>query len=245
MADRTEERTHVRAEDVLQVGTRVSWGAILAGATVAMAVHIVLSLLGAAFGFSFMDPHNADSQWRFLYGALYSLFACAVSFFIGGWVATQMAVGENRTEAIIHGAATWAVTAGLLLWLASVGVQAGLAAMVGMNYAADRANDRPADTRNFDSWAKRAFPDMTDEQIREAKERLDKGLSDPKNREDTRRTAATVAWWAVAGTLLSMVAAVMGALVGAGPEFRLWMSSGGSMFVGVGHPRRADERVSV
>src|SRR4051794_32377943 len=45
MADRTADRTPVRAEDVFQVGTRVSWAAILAGAAVALAVHVVLTLL--------------------------------------------------------------------------------------------------------------------------------------------------------------------------------------------------------
>jgi hypothetical protein len=229
---------------VLQVGTRVSWGAILAGATVAMAVHVVLSLLGAAFGFSLLDVNRTDAQTVSLIGALYSLFACAVSFFIGGWVATQTAVGENRTEAIIHGAATWAVSAGLLLWLASVGVQAGLAAMVGLNYAADRANDRTADARTFESLGQRAG--LTDAQIQEGRERLDHGLASPENREAARQAAATMAWWALGGTLLSMIAAVVGALVGAGPEFRLWMSSGGSLLVGVrANARRTEERVSV
>jgi hypothetical protein len=39
--------------------------------------------------------------------------------------------------------------------------------------------------------------------------------------EETQEAATHATWWTLAGTVLSMIAAVAGALVGAGPTFRL------------------------
>jgi hypothetical protein len=45
----------IRAEDVLPVRSRISWGAIFAGAMVALSLYFLLTMLGAALGLSVGD----------------------------------------------------------------------------------------------------------------------------------------------------------------------------------------------
>ena len=45
-----------RVEDVLPVRSRVSWQAVFAGAVIAVAMSVVLALLGTAVGVSLSDP---------------------------------------------------------------------------------------------------------------------------------------------------------------------------------------------
>ena len=54
-----------------------------------------------------------------------------VSLFIGGWVAAQMTVGENRQEAILYGVLTWGTVTIVSLGMVAMGVRAGYFAAVG------------------------------------------------------------------------------------------------------------------
>ena len=49
--------TAPRAEDVLSVGTRISWGAILAGTFVALALQFLFGILGSAVGVSISEQY--------------------------------------------------------------------------------------------------------------------------------------------------------------------------------------------
>ena len=51
----------IRTRDVLPVYSRVSWGALLAGLFVTLAVFVVLSALGVAIGISASDAAGRDS----------------------------------------------------------------------------------------------------------------------------------------------------------------------------------------
>lgn len=210
------DRETIRTEDVVSVGSRMSWGAVLAGAMVAVAVHVLLTLLGAAFGFTVMNANTTEAKTAAMIGAAWCLFSCCVAFFLGGWVASQMTVGENRTEAVIHAVVLWGVAAVALIWMASVGLRTGVVTMMGLESI---AADRGADTRSWAELGRRAG--LTQEQIEEGQRRLDRGLDDPANRETARQTARNVAWWAFAAVLVSMAAAIAGALTGAGPQLRL------------------------
>ena len=170
------------------VQTRISWGAILAGAAVAMAIYALLMALGVAVGMSVSDDVNTRTLGT---GAgVWGFISLLIALFAGGWVTTQVTTGESRTEAVLYGVVLWATTSVLLLWLTAYGVRAGMNAamaaqsMTGGNQAA-------------------ATTDMgqTPEERQAAIER-------------TREAGQAGSWWAFAGMLLSMVAAIGGALVG-------------------------------
>src|SRR4029077_20872387 len=64
--------------------------------------------------------------------AIWAVAATAIALFVGGWVTTRCAAGENKTEAVVHGIIMWGVVLAILLWLMAMGVRAGFNAMVGM-----------------------------------------------------------------------------------------------------------------
>ena len=170
------------------VRSRISWGAILAGAAVAMAIHALLMALGVAIGMSLSDDVNSRNLGT---GAgVWGFISLLIALFAGGWVTTQVTAGETRTEAILYGVVLWATTSVLLLWLTANGIRAGMEvasdarSMTGANYAATST-----DTGQTPEERQAAM-----EQARDA------------GREGS--------WWVFAGMLLSMVAAIGGALVG-------------------------------
>jgi hypothetical protein len=119
-----------RTEDFMPVGSRVSWGAIFAGGAMALAMFLVLTLLGGSIGLSIRDEINADT-----FGTSASIWAIAstiIALFVGGYITSQCTVGENRTESIVHGIIMWAVVFAFLIWMTVAGVRVGLNAMMGV-----------------------------------------------------------------------------------------------------------------
>lgn len=170
------------------VRTRISWGAIAAGAAVAMAIYTLLMSLGLAVGLSVTD---SDYSRSFGTGAgVWGFISLLISLFAGGWVTTKVTVGESRTEAILYGVVLWATTSVLLLWLAANGVRAGMDTAIAMQNASD--SNQISTTVEAERTPEERQAEM--KRVREA------------GREG--------AWWAFAGILMSMVASIGGALVG-------------------------------
>jgi hypothetical protein len=217
------ETATVGVEDVLPVRSRVSWGAIFAGAMVALALYFLLTLLGAAIGFSVsgrVRPETLSAGATFC-----AVWALMVSLFVGGYVTSQCSVGENKFESVLYGIILWGVLFGMLMWLMASGVHAGFNAIVGMTHASqaivgnegaksweDAARRAGVPQQKIDEWRKSGTD--TAEQARRATE-------DQTKQEAAAEAATRVTWWAFLGTLASMLAAVTGAYVGAGPRFRL------------------------
>lgn len=169
------------------VRTRISWGAILAGVAVAMAIYALLISLGVAVGMSVSGDVN--SRHLGTGAGLWGFITLLISLFAGGWVTTQVTVGESRGEAILYGVVLWATTSVLLLWLTANGVRAGMetaTAMQGMTSGQAAATTDTGETAD------------------ERRVAIDR----------VREAGKEGSWWAFAGILLSMVAAIGGAMVG-------------------------------
>jgi hypothetical protein len=214
----------IRAEDVVGVRTRISWGAIFAGATIALAVYLVLTLLGSAIGLSIRDNVRAENLGTG--AAIWAIVSTILALFLGGWVTSQCTVGENQSEAVVHGIIMWGTLFAMMLWLVASGVRSGFTAMVGManvtaNSAATLSNEgwevaarrAGVSQEQIDQW--RAQASNTARDARQA-------LQNPQNQEAAAETATKAAWWTLVGILLSMASAVAGALVGAGPTPRFF-----------------------
>jgi high-affinity Fe2+/Pb2+ permease len=52
----------IQASDVLPVRSRISWGAVLAGAFIALTAYIVLATLGAAMGLSLSNKMTSHAM---------------------------------------------------------------------------------------------------------------------------------------------------------------------------------------
>lgn len=102
---------------------RVSWGAIFAGAVIAVALTALLSLLGVGIGLGSLDIAQGDSvagapKATLLWWAITSIVATG----IGGFVAARLAGIPRSLTGALHGLAVWAVTTLLTLWLATSAV---------------------------------------------------------------------------------------------------------------------------
>ena len=244
--------TDVDADDLLPVRSRVSWGAILAGAVLALALYFLLTLLGAAIGLSVGDETDASTLGTG--AAVWAVLVTALCLFAGGYAASHFTVGENKAEAAVYGLLVWAVVFAMLLWLMASGVRAGFGAMVGVATAGGAAVGSVADAvptdalsgdalsgisaADVESFAREAGVDQA--QIDRMKRSADDFAAKAKDPAARRRAgeevkqeanraadrvgeaATTAAWWAFGGTLLSMLAAVGGGALGAGPRFRLF-----------------------
>jgi MFS family permease len=90
--------------------SRLSWAAIFAGAAVALAVWLILHLLGIGVGLTAIDPDDASSLHKVGIGTgIWSAIAPLVGLFVGGWVSGLAARPMNRRDGVIHGAVAWAI----------------------------------------------------------------------------------------------------------------------------------------
>src|SRR5690242_5118908 len=109
---------HVR--DLVSVGTRVSWGAVAAGALLSLALAMLCATLGAAVGLSVQDRVAVDNLRTGVMA--WSYITTFVVLFVGGLVTSLLTVGEDKTEAVIHGVLMWALLVAVLLIFGAVGV---------------------------------------------------------------------------------------------------------------------------
>jgi hypothetical protein len=102
---------------------RVSWGAILAGVVVALALHVLLTLLGAGIGLATLEPAQAGETPSAMSvgigAAVWWALSGIVTAFIGGWVAARLAGIPSRGAGTLHGLASWAATILVVLYLLS------------------------------------------------------------------------------------------------------------------------------
>ena len=217
--------TTPKATDMLSVKSRVSWGAIAAGAMISLAFYFLFTLLGVALSLEVaVKGREVNLQTA---GAIYSIASLLIAMFFGGWATSRLAVGESKLEAVLYGIILWGVLFTGLLWTVSAGVSKGFGAMVGL---ASGAYSTPGGETDFDKIAdtmKRAGVD--DASVNKYRDYAVKLKRDPASApdvakevgkdvdmdrlgEDTRRAT----WWTLGGVLLSMLTVIVGSLTGSG-----------------------------
>jgi hypothetical protein len=213
MANETQP---VQVEDVTGVRSRISWGAILGGTVLALACSLVLTFFFAAIGLSLRDTDiRSDAIGT---GAIVAaIVTIMVSLFIGGWATTQLTAGETRREAVIYGVITWAAVTAVSLGMVGMGIRAGYFALVGGTLVAQNT-----DTVQRQNWEQMLQNAGVSQATIDAARREFNAEKAAANQEQVERAAVTAAWIGFAGTLLSIGAAIGGALAGCGPTFRLF-----------------------
>lgn len=100
--------------------TRLSWGAILAGVVIAVAVQLVLGILGAGIGLTMVDPVEGTTPGAAGFGigaGIYWLITTIVALGAGGYAAARVAGVHERFDALVHGLVVWGVTLILTIYL--------------------------------------------------------------------------------------------------------------------------------
>jgi len=188
---------------------RVTWGAVIAGAVVALGAQLLLALLGLGIGAATVRPGTQQRPFEGLdtLAIIWWLVTGAGSLFIGGWVAGRLS-GVYRTEAALHGVVTWGLTAVLsfLLLMTGVGGLLGGAAQV-----MSRGATILATTENVERTEQ--FLKANSEELKEKlrQEAIERG-------DDIARWTAFGAFWSFFTLLLGAVAAGGGAALAAPAE---------------------------
>jgi hypothetical protein len=211
--------TEVETQDVVSVGSRVSWGAVFAGAVVALTLCIFLSVLGTALGLTFAHDTDAGADQIVTGAGIWTIVSLLIALFVGGLVTSRTTVGERKGEAMMYGVLVWAALIGMM---AAIGA-AGTSAYFGFGNYLNRAGQtiaQPQLQQNLNvENARQAGITMTPEQATRYNE-----LQNAAQRKIENRSPVQAAWWAFAGIGFSLFAAIAGALLGAGPELvlRYW-----------------------
>ena len=101
----------VAAEGAPSLPPRVSWGAIIAGALVAVAVGAMLNILGAAIGASTVDAVARDTPSGTSLGigaGIWLLVSNLIGLAAGGYTAARLSGTSDGTDATLHGLGVWA-----------------------------------------------------------------------------------------------------------------------------------------
>lgn len=100
--------------------SRLSWGAVLAGVVLAIAVQLVLGILGAGIGLSLVDPVEGTTPGAGGFGigaGLYWIVSTIVALGVGGYAAARVAGVHDRFDGLVHGLVIWGLTLLLTLYL--------------------------------------------------------------------------------------------------------------------------------
>ena len=101
-----------RRRDYFVPANRASWGAIIGGTLIAIAVLSLMSTLGIAIGAATLDPATGDSPDAKTLGVgagIWWLISGLLALGAGGWVAGYLSGMSRRREGAAHGLVTWAL----------------------------------------------------------------------------------------------------------------------------------------
>jgi hypothetical protein len=90
---------------------RISWGAILAGALVAIAVGASLNVLGFAIGVTTVDVQARETPSATtlgIAGSIWILVSNLLGLALGGYTAARLSGTADEHDGTLHGAAVWA-----------------------------------------------------------------------------------------------------------------------------------------
>jgi hypothetical protein len=100
--------------DAAPLARRISWGAVLAGVVVALAVGLTLNLLGLGIGATTIDATARDTPGAASLGigaAVWILVANLLALGVGGYVAARLSGASDGTDSSLHGLAVWGACA--------------------------------------------------------------------------------------------------------------------------------------
>jgi hypothetical protein len=172
----------------------VRWGPIISGLLVSLATQLILSAIIGAVAAGAVEgsgaprtiaPNAAGNA------GLWSTIALLISLFTGGWVTARACGPMNRNTALLNGAILWATTLAVSSWLLASGVTGAF------GVAASNAGEVINQVQQ-QGGVNVPQANITAQQARETAANLRSGL-----------------WWFVFGSLLGLVASMIGSVAGA------------------------------
>jgi len=175
---------------------RVRWGPILSGLVIALATQLILSALFAAIGADNIAGSGAprtNAAGVASNVGIGSIIALLISLFTGGWFTARACGPMNRSTALLNGAILWATTLALSSLLLASGVS-GAFGVAASNAGAVVSQVQQQGGINIPQNT----PNVSAQQARDVATATARGL-----------------WWFVFGSLLGLLASLIGAAAGA------------------------------
>jgi hypothetical protein len=91
---------------------RISWGAVIAGAVVAVIVGLMLNVLGVAVGAGAIDATTGDTPAGSTFGIVGGIWLLAsnlIGLAVGGYVAARFSGTADDTDGVLHGLSVWGI----------------------------------------------------------------------------------------------------------------------------------------
>ncbi len=171
---------------------RVRWGPIFAGIVIALSAQLVLSALGAAIGLGVgaagSDPRSVSTGV-----GIWSIISLLIALFLGSWVMARTCGPMNSKTAMLNGAILWATTLAISAWLLASGVSGAFGVVAANSGEVFNQIQEPGGV---------AVPNNVPN-------------VDAARSRDWAGDAARAAWSFIFGSLLGLVASLIGASVGA------------------------------
>ena len=114
------------AEDMRTMALHsVSWGAVFAGAVIALVAQVILNMVGLGIGLSTVDPagNGTPTAGSLSSGAgIWFVISDILAATAGGWLAGRLSGKPARTTTAYHGLLAWAVSTLVVVYLLSSAV---------------------------------------------------------------------------------------------------------------------------
>ena len=100
----------------------VAWSGVWVGALSALAVALIIGLIGYAVGaHEVASPRPTDAGKLRIIATAFNIAGAFFAFVIGGWAAVRIAGIQRAEPAMVHGGIVWLVGVALLIGLAAAG----------------------------------------------------------------------------------------------------------------------------
>jgi hypothetical protein len=185
---------------------QASWGALFAGFFVGTGTLFLLLTLGAAVGFTTVDPRNFDS-WRNAgigIGIWGGISAIVASFF-SAWVAGRLSRSWTRLGGALHGIALWGLTWAVTMWLGAMLVGG---AVRGAASAAGNAASTAAQSGQVSQQDVQEGQRAVKQQVAGAQQQLQQNATQLSDTAES--TGKKGAWGAFLAALFTMLASAAG-----------------------------------
>ncbi|HEV8584285.1 MAG TPA: hypothetical protein VGT02_04890 [Methylomirabilota bacterium] len=98
------------------------WSAVWVGALAAIAVGLIIGLIGFAVGAHQLAAPRFDT-WKNvrLISSIFNIAGAFFAFVVGGWIAARLADVRTAESAMLHGSLVWLLTIPMMLVFAALG----------------------------------------------------------------------------------------------------------------------------
>lgn len=125
MSDLYQSPTATALVEGAHTHRRISWSALFGGVVLALAIELLLSLLGAGIGLGTINVNagSTPSASSFGIGAgLWWVISSCIALFAGGFASAWLAGNEIRFDGILHGLVTWGIATLITVYLLTTAI---------------------------------------------------------------------------------------------------------------------------